>query len=129
MMTEGNWNHEQWRKALKERKAKQKRREVTIKKILAGAALIGAAVLLTGFYDGDQVLVEEVYTVQKGDTLRHIAEEYLPRNTGGRRYILEFEQGIIENNPALQNGNAGHIHPGQQLKITYWINKSEVTDR
>lgn len=103
--------------------------ESALKKFLAGAAIIGAATICVGFYDGDQVLVEEVYTVQKGDTLRHIAEEYLPRNTGGRRYILEFEQGIIENNPALQNGNAGHIQPGQQLKITYWINKSEVENR
>ena len=114
---------------LRESRERKRGIENALKKFLAGTALIGAAVLLTGFYEGDQVLVEEVYTVQKGDTLRHIAEEYLPKNTGGRRYILEFEQGIIENNPALQNGNAGHIHPGQQLKITYWINKSEVTDR
>ena len=125
-MTEGNWRHEQWRKALKERKSKQKRREAIIKKILAGAALIGAAVILSGFYEGDQELVEETYTVQKGDTLRGIAEEFLPKNTGGRRYILEFEQGIIENNPELQNGKSGHIKPGQKIKITYWVKKGDV---
>lgn len=112
----------------KEQQDRKKRLEAVVKKCLTGAVLIGAAVLLTGFYDGDQVLVEEVYTVQKGDTLRHIAEEYLPKNTGGRRYILEFQEGIIENNPELQNGNSGNIHPGQKLKITYWVKKETSTN-
>ena len=89
-------------------------------------ALAAAAFLFCGMYEGDQQLVEETYVVKKGDTLRHIAEEYLPKNTGGRRYILEFEQGIIENNPELQHGNAGHIHPGQKLKITYWVKKGDA---
>ena len=59
------------------------------------AAVIGgvlAVTLLTGFYDGDQKLVQTVYTVKEGDTLRGISEMYLPLNTGGRRYLLEFEQ-------------------------------------
>ena len=120
-MTEGNWQHEQWRKALKERRAKQKRRESVIKKVLAGAALVGAAVLFTGGYSGDQRLIEETYTVKKGDTLRDIATEYLKKNTGGRRYILEFEQGIIDINPELQDGNAGHIKPGQKIRINYFV--------
>lgn len=37
-----------------------------LKKFLAGAAIIGAAVICAGFYDGDQVRVETVYTVQPG---------------------------------------------------------------
>jgi nucleoid-associated protein YgaU len=120
-MTEGNWQIEQWHKAMRERRAKQKRREAIIKKVLAGAAIIGAAFVFSGFYSGDQRLVEETYTVKEGDTLRGIATEYLKKNTGGRRYILEFEQGIIEINPELQDGNAGHIKPGQKIRINYFV--------
>ena len=127
-MTEGNWQIEQWHKAMRERRAKQKRREAIIKKVLAGAAIIRAAFVFTGFYSGDQRLVEETYTVKEGDTLRGIATEYLKKNTGGRRYILEFEQGLIEGNPELQNGNSGRIHPGQKLKITYWVKKETPTN-
>ena len=119
---------QEWDELIKEQQDRKKRLESLIKKFVGGAALIGAAVLLTGFYDGDQQLVEETYVVKKGDTLRHIAETYLEKNTGGRRYILEFEEGIIENNPALQNGNSGHIHPGQKLKITYWVKKETPTN-
>ena len=120
-MTEGNWQIEQWHKAMRERRTKQKRREAIIKKVLAGTAIIGAAFVFSGFYSGDQRLVEETYTVKEGDTLRGIATEYLKKNTGGRRYILEFEQGIIEINPELQDGNAGHIKPGQKIRINYFV--------
>ena len=87
------------------------------------AAVIGGALavtLLTGFYDGDQKLVQTVYTVKDGDTLRDISEMFLPLNTGGRRYILEFEEGIVELNPEL-HGNRGNIYPGQQIKVNYWV--------
>lgn len=87
------------------------------------AAVIGgvlAITLLTGFYDGDQKLVQTVYTVKEGDTLRGISEMYLPLNTGGRRYLLEFEEGIVQLNPALQ-GNRCNIYPGQKIRINYWV--------
>ena len=87
------------------------------------AAVIGGALtvtLLTGFYDGDQKLVQTVYTVKDGDTLRDISEMFLPLNTGGRRYILEFEEGIVELNPELQQ-NRGKIYPGQKIRINYWV--------
>ena len=87
------------------------------------AAVIGGALavtLLTGFYDGDQKLVQTVYTVKDGDTLRDISEMFLPLNTVGRRYILEFEEGIVELNPEL-HGNRGNIYPGQQIKVNYWV--------
>lgn len=111
---------------IKEQRDRKRGLEGALKKFFIGTALIGAAVVLTGFYEGDQELITETYTVQKGDTLRHIAEEYLKKNTGGRRYILEFEQGIIEQNPELQNGNSGHIQPGQKLQISYWVKKGDV---
>lgn len=87
------------------------------------AAVVGGALavtLLTGFYDGDQKLVQTVYTVKKGDTLRDISEMFLPLNTGGRRYILEFEEGIVELNPELWE-DRGTIYPGQKIKINYWV--------
>ena len=89
---------------------------------VAAAVISGAlaVTLLTGFYDGDQKLVQTVYTVKDGDTLRDISERFLPLNTGGRRYILEFEEGIVQLNPEL-HGNRGNIYPGQQIKINYWI--------
>ena len=119
---------QEWDELIKEQQDRKKRLESLVKKFFIGTALIGAAVVLTGFYEGDQELITETYTVQKGDTLRHIAEEYLKKNTGGRRYILEFEEGIIENNPELQRGNSGNIHPGQKLKITYWVKKENSTN-
>ena len=85
---------------------------------IAGGAI--AVTLLTGFYDGEQKLVQTIYTVKEGDTLRDISEMFLPLNTGGRRYILEFEEGIVELNPEL-HGNRGNIYPGQQIKVNYWV--------
>lgn len=87
------------------------------------AAIVGgviAVTLLTGFYDGEQQLVETVYTVKKGDTLRNISEQHLKLNTGGRRYILEFEEGIVQLNPELWE-NRGLIYPGQKIRINYWV--------
>lgn len=86
-------------------------------------AIIGGAIavtLLTGFYDGGQKLVQTIYTVKEGDTLRDISEMFLPLNTGGRRYVLEFEEGIVELNPELWE-NRGSIYPGQEIRINYWV--------
>lgn len=97
-----------------------------VRRILWGrvaAAIIGGALavtLLTGAYSGDQKLVETVYTVKNGDTLREISERFLPLNTGGRRYILEFEEGIVQLNPELWE-NRGSIYPGQEIRINYWV--------
>ena len=102
--------------------------ESAMKKFLAGAAIIGAAVICAGFYDGDQVRVETVYTVQPGDTLWSISEEYLQKNTGGRRYILEFKEGIKELNPWLVDTKE-QIRPGDSIAIRYWVKKSEVLNR
>jgi hypothetical protein len=108
--------------------AKKHRLEKAIKKSLTAAALIGAAVVCAGFYNGDQVQVETVHKVQKGETLWSISEDYIKRNTGGRRYILEFKEGIKELNPWLIESKE-QIQPGDSIVIRYWVKKSEVLNR
>lgn len=98
------------------------------KTALIGGAFVAVAALCSGacnpFDDGGAVLVEEVYTVRPGDTIWGIAEEYLAKNTGTRRYILEYKSGIEENNPWLVD-RKGLICPGDQLVLTYWVKDEE----
>lgn len=98
------------------------------KKVIIGCCIAGAAILLAGacnpWDDGGAVLVEEVYTVCPGDTLWGIAEEYVAKNTATRRYILEYKEGIYENNPWLVD-RGGLIRPGDKLTLTYWVKSEE----
>ena len=87
-------------------------------------ALCGASLILTGAYSGDARLVEHTYTVTNGDTLWTIGEEYLEKNTGTRRYILEFIEGIRELNAELVE-NKSRIYPGQKLRINYWVKEAD----
>ena len=96
------------------------------KRAVTGAAIALAAIICAGAASDhaqgdvrDAVLVEEVYTVKNGDTLWGIAEEYIKKNTGSRRYILEYKEGIYENNPWLVD-RKGLIRPGDKLRMTYW---------
>ncbi len=118
----------EWDELIKEQQDRKKRIESLIKKFVGGVALIGAAVLLTGFYEGDQVQVETVHKVQKGETLWSISEDYLKKNTGGRRYILEFMSGIRELNPWLTE-TKDQIQPGDKITIRYWVKEDEVLSR
>lgn len=97
---------------------------IDAKKIITGSCVIGAALLCAGMaaYDDGKnaVLVEETYTVRPGDTLWGIAEEYVAKNTGTRRYILEYKSGIEELNPWLVD-RKGMIYPGDRLVLTYWV--------
>lgn len=98
------------------------------KKIITGCVLAGLAILCAGacnpWDDGHAVLVEEVYVVRPGDTLWGIAEEYVAKNTGTRRYILEYKSGIEELNPWLME-RKGEIYPGDEIKVTYWVKEEQ----
>lgn len=103
---------------------------MNVKKVIVGCALAGLAILFAGaagepWGDGKNAfLVEEVYVVQNGDTLWGIVEEYCAKNTGTRRYILEYKSGIEELNPWLLE-RRGMIYPGDRLNITYWVKGAE----
>ena len=97
------------------------------KAIIAGGIVAGAAILCVGMAtqeDTHAVLVEEVYTVRPGDTIWGIAEEFCAKNTGTRRYILEYKEGMYENNPWLLDRD-GVIYPGDEIKVTYWVKGEE----
>ena len=98
------------------------------KAAVAGGIVAGAAILCAGMAtNGDgknAVLVEEVYVVRPGDTIWGIAEEYIAKNTGTRRYILEYKSGMEELNPWLLDRD-GMIYPGDKLKVTYWVKGEE----
>lgn len=100
-----------------------------LKPVLIGGAFIAAATLVSGavnpWDDGvNAVLVEEIYIVRPGDTLWGIAEEYCAKNTATRRYILEYKEGVYENNPWLVE-RRGEIYPGDRLTLTYWVREGE----
>lgn len=98
------------------------------KKAVTGAAIALAAIICAGAATHDDgknaVLVEEVYVVKPGDTLWGISETYLAKNTGTRRYILEYKSGIEELNPWLLD-RKGMLYPGDRLTLTYWIKAGE----
>ena len=99
------------------------------KAAVAGGIVAGAAILCAGMATQEEthaVLVEEVYTVRPGDTIWGIAEEYVAKNTGTRRYILEYKEGIYENNPWLVE-RKGEIYPGDKIRVTYWVKGEEET--
>ena len=101
---------------------KKKRAAQGFKKIGIAAAIAAAAFLSLGGYSEEQERIETTYVVQRGDTLWDIGEMFIEKNTGGRRYILEFIEGIKEINPELAQGT---LYPGQVLRISYFVKKTE----
>jgi hypothetical protein len=97
----------------------------TLKKVAVCAVFVASGFLATGFYSGNQELVETVYIVQPGDTLWDIAEAYMAKNTGGRRYILEFKSGIEELNPWLLESH-GQLQIGDELRVNYWVQRGDA---
>lgn len=97
--------------------------------VLIGGAFVAAAALFSGAVNPwdegkNAILVEEVYTVRPGDTVWGIAETYCAKNTGTRRYILEYKAGMEELNPWLLE-RRGMIYPGDRLTLTYWVREGE----
>ena len=97
--------------------------------IAIGGAFVVAAALCSGAVNPwdngkNAVLVEETYTVRPGDTIWGIAETYCAKNTGTRRYILEYKSGIEELNPWLLERH-GMIYPGDKITVTYWVKEEE----
>ena len=117
-----DWKIMKLRRKLRRRKERKvlETAKAILKKGTLVMFLIGAAVIFTGAYTGTQRLVEDEYTVQENDTLWNISEAYMEKNTGGRRYILEFIEGIKELNPWILEIK-GQIHPGDRLRINYWV--------
>ena len=105
-------------------------RELWTSAIIGGVFIVAAALCsgaVNPWDDGkNAILVEEIYTVHPGDTIWGIAETYLQKNTGTRRYILEYKEGIYENNPWLVD-RGGLIRPGDKLTLTYWVKSEEET--
>ena len=62
------------------------------------------------------ILVQDVHQVIEGETLDGIARDYMKKNTYGTRDFYEFREGIIE-----LNNLHGEVHPGQKLRINYWV--------
>ena len=117
-------NDFEWSLMKAKKKMQQKRDHAIIDKLKHGAiiAAVGiSAVLSLGAADGhDYHVVEEVYTVQEGDTLWSIGEAFVEKNTYGQRYLPEFIEGIKQNNDFLVESH-GQVEPGQKLRITYWV--------
>ena len=62
-------------------------------------------------------VVHVSYEVQDGDTLQSVAENYLKKNTYGKRDINEFREGIRELNDWLLTRD---MQKGDVLRINYW---------
>lgn len=121
-------NHFEWGIVKARKKMQQKRDHMIVDKLKRGTiiAAIGiSAALSLGAADGkDYRIVEEVYTVQSGDTLWSIGETFMMKNTYGRRYLPEYIEGIKQLNEELLESH-GQVEPGQKLRVTYWVNSDE----
>ena len=68
-------------------------------------------------YNKEAIYVQERYKVGKNETLDTITDEYIKKNTYGKREHKEFKQSIIEMNQWLL---IKHLEEGDVLDIRYW---------
>ncbi|MDF2563900.1 MAG: Peptidoglycan-binding lysin protein [Massilibacillus sp.] len=109
------------------------RRQVVngLKKLVIGCLMAGGVLVLTGGVKDNHAkyaLVQDVYTVERGDTLWSIADTYMKKNTYGPREIREFMYGIIELNydDVFKGRDCNYyVYPNDKIKINYWIERKD----
>ena len=100
-----------------------------LKKIILAVMLLAATVVLSGFSEAAMpkwVLIHDVHHVVEGETLDGITREFMAKNTYGPRGFEEFREGIIDLNSL---GDNPVVHPGQELRINYWVTPEEILNR
>ena len=104
-----------------------KRKEMIdmLKKIIMAVML---TVTIAGFGEAAPkwVLIHDVHNVVEGESIDSIAQVYMEKNTYGPREFVEFREGIIELNDLR---GRTEVHPGQKLKINYWVTPEDVLNR
>ena len=100
-----------------------------LKKIVMVVMLLTTAVVLSGFSEAAMpkwVLIHDAHHVVEGETLDSITRVYMKKNTYGPRGFEEFREGIIDLNNLRDNQT---VHPGQELRINYWVTPEEILNR
>jgi nucleoid-associated protein YgaU len=105
-----------WTKRIEEQRQRTRRLESRLKKAALIALVAGAAAVSLGF--GHSEVREEIYIVKAGDTFWDISEAYLAKNTGSRKYILEFQHELQELNPWLAERHY-RIQAGDKILVRY----------
>lgn len=101
-----------------------------LKKIMMVVMLITVTVVLTGFSATEAampkwVLIHDVHHVVEGETLDEITRTFMAKNTYGPRGFEEFREGIVD----LNNLRGTDVHPGQELRINYWVTPEDILNR
>lgn len=100
-----------------------RRKRRSFRRVFMIGVLALAALVYSGALEPEQEVVEDVHIVMQGDTVWNIAETYIDKNTGGRRHMLEFMEGIFELNPWIRSQQGGNIYPGQIVRVNYFVRK------
>lgn len=102
-----------------------------LKKFVMVVMLITAAISFSSFGEAAEaampkwVLIHDVHHVVEGETLDGITRDYMAKNTYGPRGFEEFREGIID----LNNLRGEDVHPGQELRINYWVTPEDILSR
>lgn len=96
-----------------------------LKKIIM-AVMLTATIAGFGEAAPKWVLIHDVHNVVEGESINSITRVYMKKNTYGPREFAEFREGIIELNDLR---GREEVHPGQKLKINYWVTPEDVLNR